>query len=329
MKAWPMLRKHIRRPLVRLIQRVLFPVPNHLARNQIQIGPQQVQIIRESIEANYYQGPRDRTHYGLSYEATVRKKLDVRLAGDRRLVVPWLDHARSLKGSRILEVGCGTGCSTVALAEQGAAVVGIDIDQDALIVARDRCRVYGIKAEFHGINANAMGTAFGHQQFDFVIFFAAIEHMMVAERLTALRDAWRLLPTGGLLVIVEAPNRLWFYDGHTSLLPFFHWLPDELAFQYARFSPRENFRERFTDFAEQQEDFVRTGRGMSFHEFDLAIGPTRDLNVVSSLSTFQGIRYKPQRSLFERRFKSELRRIYPGLHPGFYEDSLYLIIRKD
>jgi hypothetical protein len=122
---------------------------------------------------------------------------------------------------------------------------------------------------------------------------------------------------------------LWFYDGHTSLLPFFHWLPDELAFQYAPMSPRENFRERFTDYATQREPFLRTGRGMSFHEFELAIRPAKDLDVVSSLSTYHGLRYKPQRSLFERRYKSVLRRIYPGLHEGFYDDTLYLIIRKD
>ena len=32
----------------------------------------------------------------------------------------------------------------------------------------------------------------------------------------------------GLLVIVEAPNRLWLEDTHTSELPFFQWLPDNL-----------------------------------------------------------------------------------------------------
>jgi S-adenosylmethionine-dependent methyltransferase len=181
------------------------------------------------------------------------------------------------------------------------------------------------------MNADEMTSRFPAGRFDFIIFFAALEHMSIAERLAALRDTWQLLPVGGMLVVVETPNRIWFYDGHTALLPFFHWLPDELAFQYARFSPRENFRERFTDYSdpELREQFVRAGRGMSFHEFDLAIKPARSLDVVSSLSTFQGVRYKPQRSLFERRYKRVLRRIYPGIHEGFYDDTLYLIVRKD
>src|SRR5947209_16094325 len=40
-----------------------------------------------------------------------------RLRRDRFAVIPWLDRTRPLRSSRILEVGCGRGASTVALAE--------------------------------------------------------------------------------------------------------------------------------------------------------------------------------------------------------------------
>ena len=43
-----------------------------------------------------------------------------RLVCDRMEVVPWLDATRSLRGVDILEIGCGTGVSTLALCEQGA-----------------------------------------------------------------------------------------------------------------------------------------------------------------------------------------------------------------
>jgi len=74
---------------------------------------------------------------------------------------------------------------------------------------------------------------------------------------------------------------------------------------------------------------LRRGRGVSFHEFDLAIRPVTDLKVVSSLSTFQRARYKLQRSVAERRYKSMLRRICPHIHEGFVDDNLYVIIEKD
>ena len=49
-----------------------------------------------------------------------------RLSRDRVAVIPWLDRTRPLRGSRILEVGCGRGASTVALAEQGAELIALD-----------------------------------------------------------------------------------------------------------------------------------------------------------------------------------------------------------
>jgi S-adenosylmethionine-dependent methyltransferase len=218
----------------------------------------------------------------------------------------------------------------VALSEQGAVVTGIDIDRDALVVAKDRCDVYGVKAELHALNVTELPAAFAGQVFDSVIFFASLEHMTMPERLAGLRDAWQMLPPGGLLVVVETPNRLWFDDRHTSLLPFFNWLPDELAFRYSAFSPRQNFRDLYRDWEPAQaEHFLRRGRGMSFHEFDLAIKPAAKLRVISSLSSFAGVRYRVRQSMLERRFKSVLRRIRPDLHEGFFDDHLFLIIERD
>jgi 2-polyprenyl-3-methyl-5-hydroxy-6-metoxy-1,4-benzoquinol methylase len=324
-------KKYFPAALIPMIKKLLFPIPRRLSRNHRKIDDPGLQAIRESIQTHYHSGWRSQSNYSPEmYEHDLAAHLNGRLESDRRLVIPWLDQAKPLSNTRILEIGCGTGSSTVALAEQGAKVVGIDIDQDALPVAKDRCRAYGVEAVFHAMNSTAMAEVFQEKSFDFVIFFASLEHMTITERLAALRDAWRLLPIGGMLVIVETPNRLWFYDGHTSMLPFFHWLPNELAFKYSAFSPRENFRELYREYTPSSEEhFLRQGRGASFHEFDLAIRPARDLKVVSSLSTFHGMRHKPQRSLLDRRYKAMLRRIYPDIHEGFCDDTLFLIIEKD
>jgi ubiquinone/menaquinone biosynthesis C-methylase UbiE len=326
-----MLRERIPAPMVRAMLKLLFPVPRRLSKNQIQIDPDGLQRIGASVRRNYHKGWRSESSYSKEgYEYDLASHTHARLELDRRIVVPWLDQAKRLRDSRILEIGCGTGSSTVALAEQGAKVIGIDIDEDSLAVARDRCSAYGLEAEFHALNASSMSESFGDAVFDFIIFFASLEHMTVAERLAALGDAWRMLPIGGLLAVVETPNRLWYFDGHTSWLPFFNWLPTDLAFRYSAFSPRENFRElyRACD-PSTEEHFLRRGRGMSFHEFDLAIKPVRELKVVSSLSTFQGARYKLQRSMLERRYKAMLRSSCPDIHEGFCDDTLFVIIEKD
>jgi S-adenosylmethionine-dependent methyltransferase len=170
---------------------------------------------------------------------------------------------------------------------------------------------------------------FGTNRFDSIIFFASLEHMTLTERLASLRDAWRMLQPGGLLVIIETPNRLWFFDSHTSRLPFFNWLPDKLAFRYSQFSPRENFRELYRQYTpEAAEHFLRRGRGMSFHELEIAIGDVRKLKVVSSISSFLGMRYRLKQSAIDREYKRLLGKIYPDIHPGFFDDHLYLILAK-
>ena len=78
-----------------------------------------------------------------------------------------------------------------------------------------------------------------------------------------------------------------------------------------------------------RDHFLRRGRGASFHEFDITIGPVKDLNVLSSLSALQGIRYRVIRSRFDRRFKSLLTRIHPDVHEGFFNEMLDLIIKKN
>lgn len=324
------MKKMIPAGLVRAAKKVLFPVPARLAKHFIQLDPAGLSAVEQSIRSHYHTGWRSEANYSPEmYRADLQAHLIGRLESDRREIVPWLESVAPLANLRILEIGCGTGSSTVALAEQGAKVTGIDIDEGALQVARDRAKAYGVQAEFRALNAEQLNDAYRGVTFDMVIFFACLEHMTHAERLASLAAVWQILPAGGLLVTVETPNRLWYFDGHTAQLPFYHWLPNELAFAYSQFSPRENFRELYRTYEPAaKEHFLRRGRGMSFHEFELAIGPARELNVISSLSQFQGLRYKLRKSRLSRQFKSVLRKIYPHLHQGFFDDYLFLIIRK-
>ncbi len=325
-----LLNANMRTKLKAVATRVLFPIPAHISERFIKIDSAGLEAIEKSIKENYHTGWRSESSYSpKAYKEDLANHLHGRLDSDRRQVIPWLSSAGALQGKSILEIGCGTGSSTIALAEQGAKVTGIDIDGDALVVARDRAKVYGVDVEIAALNAQEMSAAYQDRKFDVIMFFACLEHMTISERLASLKDAWAMLPAGGLLVIVETPNRLWYFDGHTSTLPFYHWLPDELAFAYSKFSPRERFHELYKEYSEtNREHWLRRGRGMSFHEIDLAIGPAKDLEVVSSLSTFEGIRYKLRKSGLDRRYKSVLTTIYPKIHPGFFDDTLFLIIRK-
>ena len=132
-----------------------------------------------------------------------------------------------------------------------------------------------------------------------------------------------------MLAIVETPNRLWFFDEHTSQLPFFNWLPDDLAFRYSRYSPRVAFNDLYRDLtSDALEHFLRRGRGASYHEFEIAIAPADELQVVSSLLGHFGWRKTLRQPRAALRFKKFLREIRPDLHEGWFEKDLDLIVRK-
>jgi len=323
----------IKSPLRKTIRRVRlrnYDVPEHLAKKHRKVDDAGIAAVRKSIQSNYHVGWRARERYSRkAYREDLDAHLLDRLESDRKLVVPWLDTLKPLSGLRILEMGCGTGSSTVALAEQGAVVVGIDVDQGAMRVAQDRCKVYGVDADFRLMNAAEIDDTFDNNSFDFILFFACLEHMTLTERLTSLSRTWDMLPPGGMLGVVESPNRLWFYDDHTSRLPFFNWLPNDLAFMYSRFSPRENFHELYHEWTSVAEkDFLRRGRGLSYHEFDLAIGPVQDFTIAGSLSAFflqHGI-LKP--SATEVAYTELLQQQCPKVHPSFFQKQLDLVIEK-
>jgi len=308
-------------------------LPHHLSANFRTINKQGIDLIELSLRNNYF------ATFPADYLSTEWGKNDLanhlfrRLDADRNMIVPWLNSVRPLRNASILEIGCGTGSSTVALAEQGAEVTAIDVSETSLSVASERCRAYGLNVNFAHANATEVATHFAGRHFDYIIFYAALEHMTLEERMSAMRSTWQMLSAGDLWCVIDTPNRLWYYDTHTSLLPFHMWLPDKLAFEYSQFSPRENYRERYREYTDEAKlDFLRRGRGVSFHEFELAMNPLKDLRIKSSLNLTNRrtglLGPLKWRLSNEYQYISVLRRIAPELHEGFLQSFLNLIIEK-
>jgi ubiquinone/menaquinone biosynthesis C-methylase UbiE len=93
-------------------------------------------------------------------------------------------------GDRVLEVGCGQGHLTKALAAQGADIVGIDANPQAPEVAGTelvRCM-------------SAESLDFEDASFDFVVSVHAIEHIPPLQQ--ALAEMARVLKAGGKTVFV-------------------------------------------------------------------------------------------------------------------------------
>src|SRR4030042_2988908 len=105
-------------------QSVAYKIPVHLSRNFRNIDRDGIRKIEESLKKNYFSQKQFLVdEFSESYLNTDEGKKDLqdhlflRLDKNRKTVIPWLDNTKSLKGASILEIGCGTGASTVALSE--------------------------------------------------------------------------------------------------------------------------------------------------------------------------------------------------------------------
>ncbi len=106
-------------------------------------------------------------------------------------------------GGRVLDIGCGTGNVSIACAQRGAEVTGVDIDAGMLEVARSKPPPPIGSVEFVQAAAAELEDHFAPESFDSVVSCLALSEMSPDERSYALRAAHRLLRPDGRLVIAD------------------------------------------------------------------------------------------------------------------------------
>lgn len=253
-----------------------------------------------------------------------------------RNALPWVSRVFPLKGKRILEVGCGTGSSTAAFAQVAASVHSCDVNDRALPTAKERLRLLNIDnvtidpvgaPEFMGLAREKYSKTF-----DMVLLFAVLEHQTMHERVETLRQSWELLSDGGVLVVIETPNRLCYFDTHTTCLPFYGMLPPDMVIKCAPMTKGEAFKLSMATVEnapreERELLLTRWGRGISFHDFDLAI-PRDQYTVVADgyeleMINLFGVSYD------ERLLQSYFAQAQVNASPAFCRCVLNLILQKD
>lgn len=106
---------------------------------------------------------------------------------------PVLDAAGVKAGQRILDVACGTGVLARAAAERGAQVVGLDINDGMLAVARQKA------PDINWQQGNAEDMPFGDDRFDAVVSQFGL--MFFEDRPSAISEMIRVLRPGGRMSI--------------------------------------------------------------------------------------------------------------------------------
>ncbi len=107
-------------------------------------------------------------------------------------------------GSRVLEIGCGTGTMAILAGLADAEVLAFDVSAAMIKVARRKIDASGMAGR---IQLEEMGVSgmdkFADERFDLVMSTLVFSELSHDERAYALRHAYRVLKTDGRLAIAD------------------------------------------------------------------------------------------------------------------------------
>jgi ubiquinone/menaquinone biosynthesis C-methylase UbiE len=134
---------------------------------------------------------------------------------DRGIQLLTLGRLRSLKekiareyvcqGTRVLEIGCGTGTLTMMMAERGAIVTGIDASPAMLSEAQKKIdsRDFGERVTLKYMDATLIGDRFSPRSFDLIVSTLVFSELPHDQQRYVLEACARLLAPGGRLLIAD------------------------------------------------------------------------------------------------------------------------------
>ncbi|XP_026194146.1 phosphomethylethanolamine N-methyltransferase [Cyclospora cayetanensis] len=102
---------------------------------------------------------------------------------------------------KAIDVGCGIGGSTTALAETfNAHVMGIDLSSNMIAIAKERCNA---RSDVEFLVADALNIPIAPETIDLVYSRDTILHLTVEEKKLLFSRAFSWLKPGGQLVITD------------------------------------------------------------------------------------------------------------------------------
>jgi ubiquinone/menaquinone biosynthesis C-methylase UbiE len=173
-------------------------------------------------------GPDAAEHRRRFIEHTLAQRVDEEgralLAAEWRYIGPLLGRGEATKGGAgdVLDLACGSGHQTLAWAERGFSVTGLDFDRDLLHAGRARFARAGARTPAAWAQADATRLPFRGGSFDAVFNNSLLEH--VPDWRAVLAEAARVLRPGGVFVMYTT-NRACPIQQEVNGFPFYSWLP--------------------------------------------------------------------------------------------------------
>jgi ubiquinone/menaquinone biosynthesis C-methylase UbiE len=107
----------------------------------------------------------------------------------------------------VLDIACGEGYGTAFIGQHARKVTGVDISDETVIHAKSKYHC----ANTFFVTANASNMPFEKGEFDVVISFETLEHLVKKDQESFLVDITRVLKEDGLLII-STPNKKKYSD---------------------------------------------------------------------------------------------------------------------
>ena len=127
-------------------------------------------------------------------------------AGYKRVLARIYEQVRQGSGTRVLDIGFGTGVLTAKLYENGYDITGIDFSERMLQIAREKMpRARLIQYDF----SKGLPAELGDSKFDSIVCTYAIHHLDDASKIVFLKELRCHLNPGGRIYVgdIAFPTR--------------------------------------------------------------------------------------------------------------------------
>jgi 2-polyprenyl-6-hydroxyphenyl methylase/3-demethylubiquinone-9 3-methyltransferase len=129
---------------------------------------------------------------------------------------------RPLEGLRLLDIGCGGGILSEAVAGLGAQVHGVDVVERNIRIAEDHARGSGLPVRYQFGSAEALAER--GERYDAVLNMEVVEH--VADLPLFMESCARLVRPGGIMVVGTINRTLASFLGAIIAAEYvLRWLP--------------------------------------------------------------------------------------------------------
>lgn len=188
------------------------------------------------------------------------------------LRLSYVQKHSDIQGKKVLDIGCGGGILTEALAKAGAIATGIDMSNDAIQIAKQHAEMSDLTVHYEKIRVEDFATKNPHA-FDVITCMEMLEH--VPDPNAIIQSAAQLLkPNGKIFFSTINRNAKSFLSAIIGAEYILNLLPKGTHHYQKFIKPSE-----LTHWAEKNGFILRGLQGITYHPFKNKFELTQSIDV--------------------------------------------------